>query len=186
MSRYVWLGILISCLSLSFSTVSVAKTIKTTSVVKVKRSNSIPQQISPPGEKIIIINPNTHRWGAYDEDGVLIRSGLATAGNSWCRDIRRGCKTKSGSFRIFSLGSSSCKSRKYPVGRGGAPMPYCMFFNGGQGIHGSPASHVVAANVSHGCVRVHVEDARWLRFEFVDGPNSRNGYRGTRVIVRPY
>jgi hypothetical protein len=144
----------------------------------------MPSQITPPGEKLIIVNPNVHAWGAYSADGELIRSGMATAGNNWCADIRRGCRTKAGSFRIYSLGSRGCKSRKFPVGRGGAPMPYCMFFNGGQALHGS--YQVVAANVSHGCVRLHVEDAEWLRFNFVDGPSAGNGYRGTRLIVKPY
>jgi hypothetical protein len=144
------------------------------------------EQIPAPGEKVIVIDPRAHSWGAYDEDGILIRSGLATAGASWCRDLRRPCRTKAGSFRIYSLGSSSCKSSKFPMPRGGAPMPYCMFFNGGQAIHGSARGNVVPGNESHGCVRVHVEDARWIRFEFAEGPSSRNGYRGTRVIVRPY
>jgi L,D-transpeptidase ErfK/SrfK len=148
------------------------------------KQGSLSSQISPPGEKIIIVDPNIHQWGAYDEDGNLLRSGLATAGGRWCRDIRRSCRTKSGSFRIFSLGSRGCKSSKYPLPRGGAPMPYCMFFNGGQGLHGS--YQVVRGNVSHGCVRLHVEDAEWLRFNFVDGPNAGNGYRGTRVVIRPY
>lgn len=147
-------------------------------------ASPLPQRISPPGEKVIIVNPNVHAWGAYSANGDLVRSGAATAGNSWCRDIRRSCKTKAGSFRIYSLGSSHCKSSKYPVGRGGAPMPYCMFFHGGQALHGS--YQVVRANVSHGCVRLHVEDAAWLRFNFVNGPSKNNGYRGTRVIIRPY
>lgn len=145
---------------------------------------SMPSQISPLGEKVIIINPRIHAYGAYDANGNLLRSGTATSGNSWCPDIRRSCRTRSGSFRIYTLGSASCKSHRYPLPRGGAPMPYCMFFNGNQGLHGS--YQVVNGNVSHGCVRVHVADARWLRFDFVDGPNSSNGYRGTRVIVRPY
>ena len=140
--------------------------------------------IDPPGEKIIIVNPNVHAWAAYTPDGELVRTGMATAGNDWCRDIHRSCRTKAGSFRIYSLGNSSCKSRKFPVPRGGAPMPYCMFFNGGQALHGS--YEVVRANVSHGCVRLKVNDAEWLRFDFVEGPNSSNGYQGTRVIIKPY
>lgn len=157
-----------------------------TSNAKKKRyhDTSMPSSISAPGEKVIIVNPNIHKWGAYSPGGSLIKSGMATAGNSYCPDIRRGCKTKAGSFRINSLGSRGCKSSRYPLPRGGAPMPYCMFFNGNQGLHGS--YNVVAANVSHGCVRLHVDDAYWLRFNFVDGPNASNGYRGTKVIVKPY
>lgn len=147
-------------------------------------ARELPDQINPPGEKVIIVDPNIHRWGAYTPGGELVRSGLATAGGSWCRDVKRSCRTKAGSFRIYTLGNRGCKSSKYPMPRGGAPMPYCMFFNGGQGLHGS--YQVVAANVSHGCIRLHVEDAEWLRFDFVDGPNSSNNFRGTRVIIKPY
>ena len=129
-------------------------------------------------EKVIVINPNVHAWGAYDSSGNLIRSGLATAGSSWCSDIKRACKTRAGHFRIQSLGNASCKSSIYPLPRGGAPMPYCMFFNGNQGLHGSPSSRVVEGNISHGCVRMHIEDARWIRHEFAT--------IGTKVIVKPY
>lgn len=129
-----------------------------------------------PPERVIIIDPRKHKWSAYAANGKLIRSGMATAGSSWCPDIGKPCRTKIGVFRVYSLGSSGCYSKKFPVGRGGAPMPYCMFFNGGQAIHGS--YNVVPANVSHGCIRVHVSDARWLRFNFINV--------GTKVVVRPY
>jgi hypothetical protein len=142
--------------------------------------------ITPPGEKMIIVDPSIHQWGAYDSDGTLMRSGLATAGSDYCRDLHRRCHTRSGSFRIYSLGSSGCRSKKFPLPRGGAPMPYCMYFNGGQALHGSYGNEVVYGNISHGCVRLHVADAYWLRFNFVEGPNAENGYRGTRVIVKPY
>lgn len=144
----------------------------------------LPSQISPPGEKVIIVDPNIHAFGAYTASGQLVRTGMVTAGNSYCRDIHRGCRTRSGTFHIYSLGGPGCKSHKYPLPHGGAPMPYCMFFNGSQGLHGS--YEVVYGNISHGCVRMHVDDARWLRYSFVEGPNSSNGYRGTKVIVRPY
>lgn len=144
----------------------------------------MPAHIDPPGEKLIIVNPNVHAFGAYSSDGDLLRSGMATCGSNYCRDLHRACRTRSGSFRIYSLGSRGCKSRKFPLPRGGAPMPYCMFFNGGQALHGS--YEVAAANISHGCIRLHVEDAEWLRFNFVDGPNEDNAYQGTRVVVKPY
>jgi lipoprotein-anchoring transpeptidase ErfK/SrfK len=126
-------------------------------------------------EKQIIVDPNKHVWGAY-QDGKLLRAGLATAGNTYCPDIKRPCKTRSGSFHIQSLGASSCKSTIYPIPRGGAPMPYCMFFNGSQGLHGS--YEVVEGNISHGCVRLRVPDAEWIRFNFA--------HIGTKVTVKPY
>lgn len=136
----------------------------------------MPSNISSHGEKVIVVNPNVHAWGAYDSSGNLVRGGLATAGNDWCPDIHRRCHTRSGHFRIQSLGSASCKSTIYPLPHGGAPMPYCMFFNGNQGLHGS--YQVVDGNVSHGCVRLHVDDAEWIRFHFAN--------IGTRVVVEPY
>lgn len=145
---------------------------------------SLPSQINPPGEKVIIVDPKIHAWGAYNSEGSLMRTGMATTGADWCRDIGRRCHTRTGTFRIYSLGSAGCRSHKFPLPRGGAPMPYCMFFNGGQALHGS--YEVVYANASHGCVRLHVEDAKWIRFNFAESPNADNDYQGTKVIVRPY
>lgn len=145
---------------------------------------SFPSHIPPEGQKKIIVDPNIHKWGAYNEDGKLVKTGLATAGKDYCPDIGRHCHTQSGTFRIYSLGESDCRSHKFPVGRGGAPMPYCMFFNGGQALHGSNA--VFAGNGSHGCVRLRVKDARWLRYNFAEEPTSANEMLGTLVIIRPY
>jgi hypothetical protein len=141
---------------------------------KADYASRIPSEISSK-EKVIIVDPRVHVWGAY-QNGKLLRAGLATAGNSYCPDIHRACRTKAGTFRIQSLGASNCKSTIYPLPKGGAPMPYCMFFNGNQGLHGSGA--VVEGNVSHGCVRLRVGDAEWIRFNFAN--------IGTKVIVKPY
>jgi len=136
----------------------------------------LPKKIPSPGEKIIIVNPRIHAWGAYTPDGGLLRAGLATSGAKWCPDVKRACRTKVGVFRISSLGESSCVSTRYPLGKGGAPMPYCMFFNKNQGLHGS--NEVVEGNVSHGCVRISVSDARWIRYQFAN--------IGTKVIILSY
>lgn len=145
----------------------------------------LPMQLEDAEEKTIVFDPKVFAWGAYDSDGSLVRWGPASGGSGWCRDIGRSCRTKSGSFRIYSMGSSNCISSKFPVPRGGAPMPYCMFFNGGQALHGSPGE-VVKGNVSHGCVRLFVQDAEWLRYDFVEPPSEYNDYKGTKVIVKSY
>jgi lipoprotein-anchoring transpeptidase ErfK/SrfK len=136
----------------------------------------MPDHINTGGEKMILVDPNVHAFGAYDADGNRVYAGEATSGNDYCPDIHRRCHTKSGTFRIYSLGSRGCKSSIYPLGRGGAPMPYCMFFNKNQALHGSYEVH--DANVSHGCVRLQVPDAEWIRFNFAT--------IGTKVVVRPY
>jgi len=138
-----------------------------------------------PGERVVMVDLKQNAWGAYDGDGTLVNWGPATGGADWCSDIGRSCRTKAGQFRIYSLGSSNCVSSKFPIPRGGAPMPYCMFFYGGQALHGSPGG-VVRGNESHGCVRLFVQDAEWLRYDFVEPPSSTNNYRGTKLIVLPY
>jgi hypothetical protein len=162
--------------SKTYSAPQTEKIIQTTKTVSVEKTNLVKKTLTSSGEKTIIVNPNTHRWAAYNAQGKLIRSGVASAGASWCPDLHRACHTKSGVFRIYSLGDHSCKSNKFPLGRGGAPMPYCMYFNGSQGLHGS--YEVANANISHGCVRVSVSDAKWIRFNFAT--------IGTKVIVKSY
>lgn len=136
----------------------------------------MPSQVSSPGERFILVDPRIHAFGAYNEDGTLVYSGVASTGKSWCADIGRSCRTHSGSFRIYYMGDSECISTRFPIPTGGAPMPYCMYFNGNQALHGSPS--VGYAHLSHGCVRLRVSDARWLRYNFAES--------GTLVIVKSY
>jgi lipoprotein-anchoring transpeptidase ErfK/SrfK len=139
-------------------------------------ASRIPQTIGT-SEKTIVVDPRVHVWGAY-ENGQLVNAGIASAGSNWCGDIGRPCRTHVGTFRIQSLGGPDCHSHIFPVGIGGAPMPYCMYFNNGQALHGVPASEVGEGNYSHGCVRMHVSDAEWIRFDFANV--------GTKVIIKPY
>jgi hypothetical protein len=132
------------------------------------------QVYSGPG-KTFVFDPKTLRWSAY-YNGELINSGRASGGRYYCADIRRGCKTPSGIFRISHKGGPDCKSRKYPIGRGNAPMPWCMFFHKGFAIHGSWS--VPNYNASHGCIRVPPPDARWLNTNFLTC--------GTKVVVKGY
>lgn len=49
-------------------------------------------------------------------------------------------------------------SKKYD----NAPMPYSIFFTGGYAIHGTPHVGNLGRPASHGCVRLHPENARAL------------------------
>lgn len=139
---------------------------------------SLPAHISPPGEKMVMIDPKTHEWGAYWPNGVLIRHGTATTGKAWCPDIHAPCRTRTGNFHVFFMGDANCKSERFPLPHGGARMPYCMYFSGDQALHGSSPWKVAKANLSHGCVRTEISDARWLHNNFVEF--------GTLVRVLPY
>ena len=74
-------------------------------------------------------------------------------------------------LRVFRKEGYDCESSTFPVGKGGAPMPYCTFFNRGIAFHGS--KQVPGYNASHGCVRMYTEDARWINTVFVDMGKTR-------------
>jgi hypothetical protein len=125
--------------------------------------------------KTFVFDPKMLRWFAF-YNGNLVNSGRASGGRFYCSDIRRPCKTPVGVFRIGRKGGPECKSNKYPIGRGHAPMPWCMFFHKGFAIHGSWS--VPGYNASHGCIRVPPRDAHWLNSKFLSS--------GSKVIVKSY
>lgn len=131
--------------------------------------NPFPSKIS--GGNIIKVDLGRLAWGAYDDQGNLVKWGRASGGKNYCPDIRRGCRTVTGTYTIYSKKGPGCKSSRFPVGKGGAPMPYCMHFKGGYAMHGS--NSVPGYNASHGCVRVHPSDAQWLNQNFVRVGSTR-------------
>jgi L,D-transpeptidase ErfK/SrfK len=137
-----------------------------------------PLKIEPPGEKLVIWDPALIAYAAYDAEGNLVRWGPAAGGKDYCPDVKRGCRTVTGEFRIIKKGGPNYRSGKYPVdcvGKQCALMPYAMFFKPGYAFH---AGRVPGANASHGCVRLFAADAEWMSNEFVE--------LKTKVIVRPY
>jgi L,D-transpeptidase ErfK/SrfK len=138
--------------------------------------------INSSGGKLILVDLTLRAWGAYSGDGKLVQWGPISGGQDYCPDVRRGCRTPVGRFKIYSKGGSDCISTKFPIPRGGAPMPYCMFFHKGYALHGSPA--VPGYHASHGCVRMFTQDARWLNQNFIETPKINNDYQGTTVIIQ--
>lgn len=134
-----------------------------------------PSRIKKNGKPTVIVDQSDLAWGAYNASGVLVNWGPISGGKSYCADVNRSCRTVKGNFTVQRKQGAGCKSSKYPLGKGGAPMPYCMHFYRGFAMHGSPT--VPGYNASHGCVRLFVEDAQWLNKKFVK-PGK------TKVIVR--
>lgn len=122
-------------------------------------------KISPPRSNKIKIDLSNLAWGAYDASGHLVNWGPISGGKNYCADVKRGCKTITGTYKVQRKQGPGCKSGKFPLPRGGAPMPYCMHFHGGYAMHGSAT--VPGYHASHGCVRLFTEDARWLNQMFV-------------------
>lgn len=142
-----------------------------------------PRYIEPYGEKAIIVSQKQLAWGAYDEAGELLWWGPLSGGSGKCKPYEGNCKTPTGSFRVIRKQDIDCISTMFPIREdginGGAEMPYCMHFYLGYALHGSDT--VPGYNASHGCVRMFIEDARWLNEEFVEIPGE--SIKGTRVII---
>lgn len=135
----------------------------------------LPQRTDVTGAPQIHVALGLRAWAAYDIDGKLLRWGPISSGKDWCPDTGVRCSTPAGDYTLVYKKGADCKSSKFPLGKGGAPMPYCMFFDtNGHALHGSPT--VPGYPDSHGCVRLFVEDAKWLNESFVD--------RGTRILVQ--
>lgn len=142
-----------------------------------------PRYIESSGEKTIYVSQKKLAWGAYDETGELIWWGPISSGNGRCSKRDSYCKTPPGSFRIIRKQDIDCVSTAFPRraggNHGGAEMPYCMHFFRGYALHGSYT--VPGYRDSHGCVRMFIEDARWLNEEFINLPGY--GEKGTRVVI---
>lgn len=162
-------------------TIAVPKNLKEISIYDV---SPFPRYIESTGEKMIFIDQKELAWGAYSEEGELVWWGPISAGSGHCRSPDNTCLTPTGSFRIIRKQDIDCVSTVFPIREsgenGGAIMPYCMHFFRGYALHGSDV--VPGYRDSHGCVRMFIEDAKWLNEEFVIVP-AAGGIIGTRVII---
>jgi lipoprotein-anchoring transpeptidase ErfK/SrfK len=86
---------------------------------------------------------------------------------------RRGYRTPVGTFRPGRM-HVRYFSRKYD----NSPMPYSVFFHGGYAIHGTTAIKSLGRPASHGCVRLHPENARRL-FSLI----KQNGKQNARIVI---
>lgn len=142
-----------------------------------------PRQIKGDGNTLVVVDQDKLAWGAYKEDGQLVSWGPISSGSDKCSDSNRVCRTMTGIFHFFSKENEKCKSNVFPIGKGGAKMPYCMYFHKGFAMHG--ANDMPGRRASHGCVRLFTRDALWLNHEFVQAANPEQQIMGTQVIVRP-
>jgi len=142
-----------------------------------------PRYVEPTGEKTIFISQKHLAWGAYNTEGELVWWGPVSTGKDYCGDIGRSCNTPGGSYRIFRRQGIDCVSTAFPRRRngrnGGARMPYCMHYYRGYALHGFAI--VPGQRASHGCIRLFLEDAKWLNRQFIDLP--KGGFKGTRLII---
>jgi lipoprotein-anchoring transpeptidase ErfK/SrfK len=86
---------------------------------------------------------------------------------------RRGYRTPMGTFHPYRL-ERVWYSTKYDY----APMPYSVFFLGGYAIHGTTDIAHLGRPVSHGCIRLHPDNARKL-FSLI----RSIGMKATAIVI---
>ena len=96
------------------------------------------------------------------------------AKHSWpVSTARRGYRTPIGTFRPGRM-HVRYFSKKYNK----SPMPWSVFFHGGYAIHGTNALKSLGHPASHGCIRLHPENARLL-FTLI----KANGKANARIVI---
>jgi hypothetical protein len=187
MNKWYWAGLLL-CLSLSSCVDNDPSTLITDDAGYVHRTihytrdkrgrNYFPEQIKATGEKRFVFDPKASAWAAYNEEGTRLMTGGGSAGIDTCEEnATQSCRTITGTFKLYNKHGLECRSGEYPVDtKGGAKMPYCMYFYQGFTIHA--AFEVPERPSSHGCVRVFPSAAKWLNEEFMR--------IGTKVIILAY
>jgi hypothetical protein len=132
----------------------------------------IPKYYKTKGYQTIHIYSSQNRYGAYDKYGKLVKSGPAGLG-------KMGFKTKIGTYFFYTKrGGANCVSHKY-----GGKIPYCMFYYKGYAIHaGALKNDKGKKNLSHGCIHVSYNDAKWLHDVFAKG----DSYKTTKIEIEDY
>jgi lipoprotein-anchoring transpeptidase ErfK/SrfK len=99
--------------------------------------------------------------------------------NGWPRyswavsTARAGYRTPVGTYKAYRL-EKMWYSRKYDM----SPMPHSIFFKGGYAIHGTNYLKRLGTPASHGCVRLHPDNAAQL-YSLV----RTNGMTNTQILV---
>jgi lipoprotein-anchoring transpeptidase ErfK/SrfK len=100
------------------------------------------------------------------EDGAFLYSFRVSTG-------RQGFGTPAGTFHPQRMAERWFSTIYY-----NAPMPHAIFFHSGYAIHGTTDINRLGGPASHGCVRLHPDDATTL-YELVE----RQGMRNTTIVV---
>jgi lipoprotein-anchoring transpeptidase ErfK/SrfK len=93
---------------------------------------------------------------------------------SWAvSTARSGYRTPVGTYKAVRM-EKMWYSRKYDM----SPMPHSIFFKGGFAIHGTNYIKRLGTPASHGCVRLHPDNAAQL-YSLV----RANGMMNTQILV---
>ena len=113
---------------------------------------------------VIVVNKSTQRLSVSVDGTPRYEWPVSTA--------RLGYNTPNGTYGVERM-AVSWFSRRYDW----SPMPHSIFFNGGYAIHGSYEIGRLGTPASHGCIRLHPNNATVL-YRLVEANRS-----STRIVV---
>ncbi len=132
-----------------------------------KKATAAKKKAPPPPRLIITVNKVSQKMTVELDGDTEYRWPVSTGA--------KGYETPSGNFRPFRMEKDHF-SKEWDD----APMPYSIFFTPeGHALHGSYHIKSLGRRASHGCVRIHPDNAAKL-FALV----GQVGLSNTRVIVR--
>ena len=120
--------------------------------------------IKAQADVVIVVNKTTQRLSVSVDGTPRYEWPVSTA--------RAGYNTPNGTYGVERM-AVSWFSRKYDW----SPMPHSIFFDGGYAIHGSYEISRIGTPASHGCIRLHPNNATIL-YRLVEA--HRNS---TRIVI---
>jgi lipoprotein-anchoring transpeptidase ErfK/SrfK len=131
----------------------------------VKAPDPAKQAALPEPVVVALVDLSEQRLSLYVADELAYLWPVSTG--------REGYATPTGEWRAQWLSADHHSSRY-----GWAPMPWSVFFYGGYAIHGTTEIADLGRPASHGCIRLHPDNARIL-FGLVED----NGLAATLIRV---
>lgn len=106
---------------------------------------------------------------------MIVRTGFFQPTYTWkVSTARQGHETPTGTYRPQVL-----KEMHYSKLYNRSPMPFSIFFSGDYAIHGTAYVKSLGKPASHGCIRLHTDNARML-FEMVR--QAGRGHTTIRIV----
>ena len=125
------------------------------------------KKIAPEARLVITINKSSQKMSVRLDGDTVYTWPVSTGA--------KGYDTPSGNYRPFRM-----EKEHFSKEWDDAPMPYSIFFTGrGHAVHGSYHIKSLGRRASHGCVRLHPDNAAKL-FALV----GKTGLSNTRVVVK--
>lgn len=124
-----------------------------------RSATRLPQHLVPCGKKVILINPRIHAWAAYGRNGNRVHSGVTLAGADCCHNLDQTCSSPPGTYRMIPQRGA------YQAYIDGVLMTACLCFS--PSLCASSRAVDDNNNLSHGCLRLPIQDVQWLRLHFL-------------------